>query len=169
MNNDEPRFTSGEALAATGASEAWLRTLIQRDKGGVIGTKDRRTRRLLFTRRDLGKMAIMYDLNAGMKVSPTGVWEIMAALNDFLDTYEHEEEFWSMSFHVGFAENGDLFCWHIDEDGVQNTWNVEEDEGLFPAFQAMRRPHISIPMHRYWAVMAKASEMERVNALETDA
>ena len=59
MDATEPVFTFAEALAATGAENAWLRTFIQRDKEGRLGKKHR-TGRLLFS------------LNHIMAIGPAG-------------------------------------------------------------------------------------------------
>jgi len=142
----EPIFTFAEACEATGASEAWLRTFIQRDKTGTLGTKQRHGR-LLFSLMDIGSIALLHTLNAHLKVSPAAAWEVRNSLETFilqhlaeLDTYS------SRTLCAGFDTDGTLLIWHVNSEGVLETFNDAADERMHETFIASRRAHIAIPI-----------------------
>jgi len=150
-----PRFTFAEVLAATGANEAWLRTFIQRDKSGTLGTKDKRLRRLLFSGADVARISILHDLNAGLKVSPAGAWEIVKSAEALIEAKFGESEDLP-NICAGVASDGELLCWHVNNDGVIETFNDAADKRQFETLQASRRPHIVVPIARAFEAIALA-------------
>jgi hypothetical protein len=149
----EPIFTFAEACEATGAGEAWLRTFIQRDKSGTLGTKHRHGR-LLFSLRDIAAIAILNDLNAHLRLAPAAAWEILDAAEAIIGKAPDGTAI-SEEIHVAFAEDGAALIWRM-HDGVVETFSDAADERQFEAFSANQKAHIVIPMKAIFGPVSSA-------------
>lgn len=153
----EPAFTFAEVCTATGAGDTWLRTFIQRDKTGKLGSKHR-LGRLLFSLSDIAAIALLHTLNASLKVAPSAAWEVHAALEAFIVRKLEKDDFAAeMKICVGFDTDGTLLIWHIASDGVLETFNDAADERMFNTMAASRRAHITIPMTAIFDPIAAAN------------
>lgn len=151
---DEPRFTFAEVAAATGADVNWLRTLLQRDKEGLIGAKQ--FGRLTFSLRDGIFVWLIWGFNAHLKLGPAAARELM-------------EEFWKAfrqvllesngedgdplnlgkiplnfgNIHIAFREDGAPVSWIDLNDGVAITYpDISSDDQVKIAVQYRSQPHI---------------------------
>jgi hypothetical protein len=161
---NEPVFTFAETLSATDVEASWLRTFMQRDKEGRIGSKHR-TGRLLFSLSDIAAISLLYRLNARMRIAPAAAWEILEAANRILRNAENAA---SKDVHIGFDDKGGVLIWTRGVDGDNShdahpkaitTWNDNADENQYAAFMANHEIHLVVPMKAIFAPVAKASRI----------
>jgi hypothetical protein len=152
---NDPLFTFSEALAATGADKAWLRTFLQRDKSGSLGTKHR-TGRLLFSLRDLIAIALLSELNVGLRVAPAAAWEVIDSFGPILRSADQPRR---EMIHLAFDGKGEVLIWTVDDAGVVWTWNERADADVTEAGLANRRPHVVVPVEYMLKVMTKAAKI----------
>ena len=150
---NEPAFTYAEVLDATGVDNGWLRTLLQRDKSGRIGTKHR-TGRLLFSLRDIAAIAVLWGLNSDLRIAPAAAWEVVNAAEAILGKVA-SPDFMKVEIHVAFADDSAVFVWRMDGDVIE-TWSDAADERSHEVFFAARKAHIVIPMVSLFEPVAKA-------------
>ncbi len=145
MDATEPVFTFAEALAATGAENAWLRTFIQRDKEGRLGKKHR-TGRLLFSLNHIMAIGLLHRLNAGLRVAPAAVWEIFDAVGHIIFKKDGTGLDPKLEVRVGFDAKGQVLVWTRNPAGHIETWNDHADDNPMSAVQADSDAHIVIPI-----------------------
>lgn len=145
MDATEPVFTFAEVLAATGAENTWLRTLIQRDRDGRLGKKHR-TGRLLFSLNHIMAIGLMHRLNAGLRVAPAAVWEIFDSLGHIFFKKDGKGLDPELDVRIGFDAAGRVLVWTRNQAGHIETWNDHADDNQMLAFQANNDAHIVIPI-----------------------
>ena len=156
ISTQEPRFTFGEVVTATGADELWFRSLLQRDRSSAIGTKDKRLGRLMFSFDDVMQVALIHSLNAFAKIPPQSAREICAvALSVWANM---DQPSLNTDLHVGFSDDGRPLVWTI-ADGVVTTWSDAADEALEAAkmYLSSRRPHITFNMEWLYEAPLRAT------------
>lgn len=160
MKMNEHIFTFSEVVTATGVEETWLRTFIQRDKLGKLGVRDDRLRRLLFSGSDVLRISILGSLNAHLKVSPSGSWEVVRAVEDLFNTKISKGNIpRDTALRVGYSSSGDLLCWNVDQDGVLETFNDAADDDQLEVLLASQRTHIVIPMGGLFEAVSKVMDV----------
>ena len=160
MKMNEHIFTFSEVVTATGVEETWLRTFIQRDKLGKLGVRDDRLRRLLFSGADVLRISVLGSLNAQLKVSPSGSWEVVQAVEDlFTAKIGNGNIPPDTAIRVGYSSSGNLLCWNVDQDGVLESFNDAADDDHLEMLLASRRTHIVIPMAGLFEAISKVMKM----------
>lgn len=151
---NEPIFQFSEVLDFTGAENAWLRTLLQRDKSGSLGTKHR-TGRLMFSLWDIGTIALMWRLSR-LGLAPTGARAVMDALVPMIQNSK-PGELPARIFFVG-DEAGRHFVWTEDKEGKMVTWSPDADADAPATYLASRFPHLVIPKEAIFSPISAAVE-----------
>ena len=152
----EPILTFAEAVSATGADATWLRTLLQRDKGGRIGAKHR-TGRLLFSLADVIRITVLSSLNARLRVAPQAAWDVVDALEAMLKSEDFD---WATAdIHLGFDPAGHPLVWTVGADGLLVTWNDTGDDHPEAAIHASLDAHIIVPIGLIAGPLEKAHRL----------
>lgn len=145
-------FTFAEALTATGAENLWLRTVLQRDKKGLIGVRHR-TGRLLFSIRDLVAIFALWSLNGRLRVAPAAATEVVEAVEWIIGKSSDAK---AEVIRIAFDAAGGALIWTRDPDGVVVTWSDRANENMQAVLVADQSAHIVLSMSAVLRVMAHA-------------
>ncbi|MBR0651184.1 hypothetical protein GXW78_16040 [Roseomonas terrae] len=157
----EPTFTFAEVLTVVGTESAWLRTLLQRDKDGRLGTKHR-TGRLLFALKDVVGINVLWQLNTTLRMAPAAAWEVVESVYWVIGNAKKADgtkDRTHADVRIAFDSDGGVLVWTVRDDGRVITWNDNATEKMSITVAAERGPRIVFPMSAIMAPFHRAVQL----------